>query len=762
MTRPRSTGRPGRAGDRRRRLYRQLHRPPSARRRAIGPWSTTTSIPAIAGRRQEPSWSWATSPTGPGSRRCWPSAASTPWSTAPPTSGSASRCASRRATTPTTPPTRSGCSTCAPGTGCRPVVFSSTAAVYGQPDLPLIDESQPLAPINPYGASKMMSERVLVDIAAATGLRYAILRYFNVAGADAEARIGEATPDNAHLIKLACETALGLRPGMAIHGTDYPTPDGTCIRDYVHVDDLARAHLLALEHLADGGASLVANCGYGHGFSVREVLETARRVDRGRVPDRRRARAGPAIPPVLVADSRRLQSAARLGAAPRRSRLHRRHRLALGAALQAERRGAPADPASPRLPGRRMSRKAGAVRVHAAGREGAQTVRAATIGAGRCSGLVPASRPGAGAGAGRAGGPRTVRTRAADGRATTLLPAPAMRNRGPSGRSAGADRHPRKRPGARRAAGEAEGAEATPRRLPSRAGLSRAVPWIRWTPPSPSGSTSWARRWSAWPARCGRCPCCSAGSGSQLTDPFSRAHVVLDRQPDRRLRCWPASSPAWSCGPCCAAGATGGASCPRRPGARRGCRASLAHLAVNLAALATFLAVTYVVLGYTGGLAPGPARRRRHPARDRLRAGGDRPEQGLSGARERAPAPRPHGRRRGDARPSAGWRCCSALAFYGYFGLAAARRLGLPWTVHGFLMHAPVLPRGRAGDPGDLPAARLSRCRDRALGRGLRAGPRPVSALARVLRRRPPRARGVGGAGLPGLGRRHARAARFC
>jgi UDP-glucose 4-epimerase len=191
--------------------------------------------------------------------------------------------------------------------GVGRVVFSSTAAVYGDPDQSLIGERQPLAPINPYGASKMMAERVLTDIAAASGMHHAILRYFNVAGAAAGAELGEATPDNAHLVKLACETAMGLWPRMAIHGTDYPTPDGTCIRDYVHVDDLADAHLLALRHLADGGASLVANCGYGHGYSVREVLETARRVTGVDFPIDEGPRR-PGDPPVLVADSRYLKS----------------------------------------------------------------------------------------------------------------------------------------------------------------------------------------------------------------------------------------------------------------------------------------------------------------------------------------------------------------------------------------------------------------------------------------------------------------------
>ncbi len=190
--------------------------------------------------------------------------------------------------------------------GIRHVVFSSTAAVYGQPDVELIDEDQPLRPINPYGASKLMAERALQDIAAAAGLGYAILRYFNVAGADRAARIGEATPDNSHLVKVALETAIGLRPVMHVNGTDYPTPDGTCIRDYVHVDDLAAAHVLALHHLVQGGDSLIANCGYGRGFSVREVLDAVRRVTGIDIAVQSGPRR-PGDPAVLVADNQRIR-----------------------------------------------------------------------------------------------------------------------------------------------------------------------------------------------------------------------------------------------------------------------------------------------------------------------------------------------------------------------------------------------------------------------------------------------------------------------
>jgi UDP-glucose 4-epimerase len=144
-----------------------------------------------------------------------------------------------------------------------------------------------------------------MDIAAAHGMRHAILRYFNVAGADPEGRIGEATPDNNHLVKAACEAALGLRPGMWINGADYPTPDGTCVRDYVHVEDLAAAHVDALRHLFDGGVPLVLNCGYGHGLSVREVLDMVRRVSGVEFPISEGPRR-PGDPPRLVASNARI------------------------------------------------------------------------------------------------------------------------------------------------------------------------------------------------------------------------------------------------------------------------------------------------------------------------------------------------------------------------------------------------------------------------------------------------------------------------
>ncbi len=193
-------------------------------------------------------------------------------------------------------------------------IFSSTAAVYGIPDTDQVTEDTPLAPINPYGWSKLMSERMLMDAAAASSLKYGILRYFNVAGADPEGRIGQATPEATHLIKVACETALGVREGMQIFGTDYATADGTCVRDYIHVVDLADAHVALLEHLAGGGESDIFNCGYGHGYSVRGVIDSVGRAHGQALPvSEAPRRAGD--PPALVADSSRLKQ--QLGWAPR-------------------------------------------------------------------------------------------------------------------------------------------------------------------------------------------------------------------------------------------------------------------------------------------------------------------------------------------------------------------------------------------------------------------------------------------------------------
>jgi UDP-glucose 4-epimerase len=162
--------------------------------------------------------------------------------------------------------------------GIERFIFSSTAAVYGMPEGRGASESSPTVPINPYGTSKLMSEWMLRDAAFAHGFSYVALRYFNVAGADPQARMGQRTPDATHLIKVACQAALGMREGVSIFGTDYATPDGTGIRDYIHIEDLASAHLYALDYLQKGGASTTINVGYGKGESVREVIEVVKKV----------------------------------------------------------------------------------------------------------------------------------------------------------------------------------------------------------------------------------------------------------------------------------------------------------------------------------------------------------------------------------------------------------------------------------------------------------------------------------------------------
>jgi UDP-glucose 4-epimerase len=203
---------------------------------------------------------------------------------------------------------------CAVNNGVRHFIFSSTAAVYGNPVSIPVTEDAPTQPISPYGSSKLMSEIMLRDAAKAHGLGYVILRYFNVAGADPRGRTGQSSEGATHLIKVAVEAALGLRPKLDVFGNDYPTPDGTCIRDYIHVTDLVRAHSDALRHLRAQGESLTLNCGYGHGFSVLEVVDTVKRVSGVDFPVAiAPRRAGD--PAQIVADSARARQA--LGWQPR-------------------------------------------------------------------------------------------------------------------------------------------------------------------------------------------------------------------------------------------------------------------------------------------------------------------------------------------------------------------------------------------------------------------------------------------------------------
>lgn len=199
-------------------------------------------------------------------------------------------------------------------------IFSSTAAVYGNPAVNPVGEDAAPAPMSPYGSSKLMTEIMLADTSRAHGLHYVALRYFNVAGADPDGRSGQSTPRATHLIKVACETALGQRTHMEVFGTDYETPDGTCLRDYIHVRDLVRAHMAALRHLRAGGASDIFNCGYSKGYSVLEVIDAVKRVSgvdfNVRVAPRR-----PGDPAAIVAKSERIRSV--LGWAPELDELDR-------------------------------------------------------------------------------------------------------------------------------------------------------------------------------------------------------------------------------------------------------------------------------------------------------------------------------------------------------------------------------------------------------------------------------------------------------
>jgi UDP-glucose 4-epimerase len=198
--------------------------------------------------------------------------------------------------------------------GVERFIFSSTAAVYGASESPMIDENAQTSPANPYGRSKLMTEWMLQDAAEATGLRYIALRYFNVAGADPLGRTGQSTPRATHLIKRACQTALGRLPYLGIFGVDFSTPDGTGVRDYIHVSDLVAAHALALDHLRAGGDCGVFNCGYGHGFSVRDVIGAVEQASGRKIPVRELPRR-PGDPPAVVADPQRLKG--RLGWQPR-------------------------------------------------------------------------------------------------------------------------------------------------------------------------------------------------------------------------------------------------------------------------------------------------------------------------------------------------------------------------------------------------------------------------------------------------------------
>jgi len=198
--------------------------------------------------------------------------------------------------------------------GVERFIFSSTAAVYGDVDTKPVGEDKPLNPVSPYGRSKLMTEWMLADAGKAHGLRHVVLRYFNVAGADPKGRSGQSSANATHLIKVAAQTALGDRPHIEVFGTDYPTPDGSCLRDYIQVTDLAQAHMDALTHLRQGGESLTLNCGYGRGYSVLEVIDVVKRVS-GRDFEVRLSPRRPGDPAAIVAKADRVRE--RLGWRPR-------------------------------------------------------------------------------------------------------------------------------------------------------------------------------------------------------------------------------------------------------------------------------------------------------------------------------------------------------------------------------------------------------------------------------------------------------------
>jgi UDP-glucose 4-epimerase len=203
---------------------------------------------------------------------------------------------------------------CCKAAGVRRFIFSSTAAVYGNPATGICEEDSVTTPINPYGSSKLMSEWMLRDLAAAGDIDHVTLRYFNVAGSDPQQRIGQSTERATLLVKVASEAAVGKRSHVSVFGTDYPTPDGTGVRDYIHVEDLADAHLRALDHLRGGGESLTLNCGYGHGYSVREVLDAVARANGAPLDVRDEARR-PGDPATLIARADRIREV--LGWTPR-------------------------------------------------------------------------------------------------------------------------------------------------------------------------------------------------------------------------------------------------------------------------------------------------------------------------------------------------------------------------------------------------------------------------------------------------------------